>query len=126
MWIWKKKERIAYDIQLINEVGKVYEVEMSNENVSRVRMLNREAKNKPSSYLLSSKSWKEKLLKSKENIKNNSKMDSERTANDLTKTEREKEKELYLKVKSCENKTAWELTFNVIGPPWDKEFVHIF
>ena len=50
---------------------------------------------------------------------------SVRIANDLTRTEREKERELYEEAKEKQRKSSGEFTYKVRGPPWARRVVRI-
>lgn len=126
-----KQERIQHDLEKIKEIGNICDVKLTDSDMTktvRLGKFNTESKERPILATVASLETKKKILKGAWKL---SKLNKEpnstrvRIANDLTKTEREQEKQLYVKAKEMQENESGEYLFKVRGPPWARKIVKV-
>lgn len=131
----EREERHQKDVDAVKDVFKTCKVRTTVDSFVRVSRLGKYSRSegadepvrlgRPVLVTLQSMELKISLFRKISVLHQTDKHRNVRLANDLTKTEREKEKELYEEAKEKQRKSSGEYTFRVRGPPWARRVVRI-
>lgn len=129
------EERQQKDMETVRDVFKTCKVRTNSDSFARVIRLGKydseiaedpEKAGRPVLVTLQSMELKTGLFKKIAALHDTDKYTGVRIANDLTKTEREKERELYKVAKGKnESNPSDDFTYKVRGPPWARKVVRI-
>ncbi|KAK3091380.1 hypothetical protein FSP39_019430 [Pinctada imbricata] len=120
--------RRDHDIKQVVNIGKVCDVTVSKEDISKIARLGKFNSEKPQCPLLVSFATKDKkveFFRGGGQLRNKEAYKEIRIANDLTRTERENEKKLFSKAKELNETCSGEYSFRVKGPPWARRVVKV-
>lgn len=130
-----REERQQKDQEAVKDVFKSCRVRTAADSfvrVTRLGKINRSEEaeesgrpGRPILVTLQSMELKISLFRKISALHQTDKFKNVRVANDLTRTEREKEKELYEEAKEKQRKSSGEYIFKVRGPPWARRVVRI-
>ena len=124
-----REERMKYDKGMVKNIGATCEVDIGDEDIGKVVRLgkfNREKPNRPLLVSFKATSTKRNIFKGARNLKEEeSEFAGIRIANDLTKAERENEKQLYAKAKEMQKEDSGDYIYKVRGPPWARRVAKI-
>ncbi|KAJ8014651.1 hypothetical protein DPEC_G00017850 [Dallia pectoralis] len=131
----QREERQQLDVDAVKDVFKMCRARTTVDSFVRVSRLGKYSRSegaeepaklgRPVLVTLQSMELKISLFRKILALHQTDKHRNVRLANDLTKTEREKEKELYEEAKEKQRKSPGEYTFRVRGPPWARREVRI-
>jgi hypothetical protein len=117
-----RQERIDHDIQQVNELYKACIIQLDTTSIKKTGRLgkfNNEKRDRPLLVTLSSVESKLVLFKNFHRIRELTEYEKVNVSNDLTKAEREKEKELWQEAKKQQlNDKSGDFIYKVRGPPW--------
>ena len=117
-----RQERIDHDIQQIKELYKACKIQLDTTSIKKTGRLgkfNNEKRDRPLLVTLSSVESKLVLFKNFHRIRELTEYEKVNVSNDLTKAEREKEKELWQEAKKQQlNDKSGDFIYKVRGPPW--------
>ena len=114
-----RQERIDYDIQQVKELCKIQLDTTSIKKTGRLGKFNNEKRDRPLLVTLSSVESKLMLFKNIHRIRELAEYGKVNVSNDLTKAEREKEKQLWQEAKKQQlNDKSGNFIYKVRGPPW--------
>ena len=126
-----REERIQHDKEKVKEVFKVCDVDVQDKDMTKIIRLGKyheEKNNRPILISLKSIAMKKNILKGAWKLSKTNKELSEehiRISNDLTKSERDHEKQLHLKAKELQENESGEYMYRVRGPPWARKIVKL-
>lgn len=126
------EERQQKDLDIVRDVFKTCKVRTNVDSFARVIRLGKYSSNEESTrsgrpvlISLQNMDLKINLFKKISALHQTDTYKTIRIANDLTRSEREKEKELYEEAKDKQQKSNGEATYKVRGPPWARRVVRI-
>ncbi len=125
----ENETRRKHDIGLVQKLSEACGTNLEEESVMKTVRLGRfdkeaEEMKRPLLVTFSEAEQKVAFFKKAGALKTNKEYEKVRLANDLTKSEREAEKKLYLEAKELKEKSG-EYTFKVRGPPWARRIVKL-
>ena len=123
-----KETRRNYDREHVERVAETCDVSLEEDSITKILRLgkfNSEKKNRPLLVSFSHPGKKVEFFKGGSNLRDNARFKDVRLANDLTRTEREMEKNLYAKARDLTEKSSGEFRFRVRGPPWARKVVKV-
>lgn len=125
----EKKERGEHDLRQIKEMFEDSKVQLEGDAIKNCKRLGRYDSKKPSRPLLATlehTNQKITLFKNFHYAKQNQKYENVSVSNDLTQTEREKEKKLWSEAKRQQSSdVSGDYMYKVRGPPWARRIVKI-
>ena len=123
-----KDERDNREKKIIQEITSECGVELDGEDITAVRRLGKfdiTKMKRPLLVTLKNTSKKRDIFKNFNKLKN-SRFGDVRISNDLTKAERDKERDLYQKAKEMQSSdSTGHFLYKVRGPPWDRKIQKI-
>ena len=123
-----REDRTKRDIKLVGEVAQSCGITIEDDDVKSVRRLGKYDANKmkrPLLLTLRKPEKKRELFKKAEGMKG-TKFNDVRISNDLTKAERDKERELFNSAKRMQEQDhSGNFLYKVRGPPWARKVVKI-
>lgn len=119
-----RQERIDHDIQQVKELYKACKIQLDTTSIKKTGRLgkfNNEKRDRPLLVTLSSVESKLVLFKNIHRIRELTEYEKVNVSNDLTKAEREKEKQLWQEAKKLQlNDKSGDFIYKVRGPPWTR------
>ena len=123
-----REDRDKRETKLVQEVISECGVELGREDIKSVRRLGKfdiKKMKRPLLVTMKNPSKKRDIFKNATKLKN-SKFGEVRIFNDLTKAERDKERDLYQKAKEMQsNDVNADFLYKVRGPPWDRKILKV-
>ncbi|XP_062589095.1 uncharacterized protein LOC134250751, partial [Saccostrea cucullata] len=123
-----KEVRRTNDGDKVKEIAEVCEVNVADESTIKLMRLgkfNKDKKRRPLLVTFSTPEKKVEFFKRGGKLRENIELSEVRLANDLTRTERENEKKLYMKAKELNKNGSGEFHYRVRGPPWARKVVKL-
>ena len=126
-----REDRIYYDRQKVREIGAKCDVILHTEDIGktvRLGKFDKDRRKRPILVTLKSLDSKRNILRGARNLKDedsNSELRAVRIANDLTRAEREQEKQLFTKAKELQEQESGDYIYRVRGPPWARRVAKI-
>jgi ribosomal protein L33 len=125
----ERTTRQEHDMERARKITQICDKNLGNEDVVKIIRLGKFEKTNPTRPLLvslKSADMKAKIFKGAKSLIENEEYKNVKLANDLTKTERETEKQLYARARELtEKESSGEFMFKVRGPPWARKVVKI-
>ena len=121
-----KFTRLINDTQQVKNIMEVCEVEGNDEKIEKMLRLGRydkDRQNRPLLVQLDSVRTKLKMFRGSPKLKDGDCYKEIRVTNDLTKSERENERKLFLEAKQLEEDSQGLHKFKVRGPPWQRHII---
>ncbi len=121
-------EKIKHDKEEVKEITKICNATIKKDDMVKVKRLGKKSEDKPRPLLIevSSDDKKAALFKNLSKLQDApDKYRSVSVRNDLTKRQREQEKNLREEAKKKEEEASGEAQFKVRGPPWDRKIVKL-
>ena len=121
-----KEDRIRHDKNQLESVFRVCDRGFDGESLGKVIRLGKHNKDKPRRPMLvtvNTQETKRRIFKGAAGLRRDGRFGEVKVANDLTKAEREQEKQLYNRAKDLEKQNSGEYIFRVRGPPWARKVV---
>ena len=120
---------MKYDKDKVRNIGSTCDVHIEDNDIGKVVRLgkfNREKPNRPLLVSFKSTGTTRNIFRGAKNLKEEeSEFAGIRIANDLTKAERETEKQLYAKAKEMQKEESGDYIYKVRGPPWARRVAKI-
>lgn len=124
-----RQERIDHDIQQVKELYKACKIQLDTTSIKKTGRLgkfNNEKRDRPLLVTLSSVESKLVLFINIHRIRELTEYEKVNVSNDLTKAEREKEKQLWQEAKKQQLKDkSGDFIYKVRGPPWARRVMKL-
>ena len=123
-----KETRRTHDREHVDGVAEACAVLLEEDSITKIIRLGKysaEKKNRPLLVAFSHPGKKVEFFKGGSNLRDSTRYKGVRLANDLTRTEREMEKNLYTKARDLSEECSGEFRFRVRGPPWARKVVKV-
>jgi len=124
-----RQERIDHDIQQVKELYKTCKIQLDTTSIKKTGRLgkfNNEKRDRPLLVTLSSVESKLVLFINIHRIRELTEYEKVNVSNDLTKAEREKEKQLWQEAKKKQLKDkSGDFIYKVRGPPWARRVMKL-
>ena len=123
-----KETRRDHDREHVERIAETCDVSIEEDSITKIIRLGKysaEKKSRPLLVAFTHPGKKVEFFKGRSNLRESVRFKDVRLANDLTRTEREAEKNLYAKAKDLSEKSSGEFRFRVRGPPWARKVVHV-
>ena len=128
-----REDRIYYDRQKVIEIGAKCDVILRTEDIGktvRLGKFDKDKRKRPILVSLKALEHKRNILRGARNLKDedsNSELElrAVRIANDLTRAEREQEKQLFTRAKELQQQESGDFIYRVRGPPWARRVAKI-
>ena len=122
-----REVRLNHDKEMVESILDTCEVrDKTVVKIIRLGKFDEEKKRRPVLVNFGSLEQKLQIFRQASKLKNaGPKLSSIKVSNDLTKSERENEKKLFLQAKQLEEKSLGESRFRVRGPPWARKVVKL-